>query len=372
MIDSSRLSIFFVLPALAPGGAERVSITLLKYLDRSKFQLTLVVINSKVDTLLDEVPEDVELISLQYLRVRNALPALFRLVWRRKPDLVFSNLGYLNLAFSMIRPFLPQGVRIIGRESSIVSEVQKSRAYPKLWNWAYSHFYKKLDGVVCQSNFMADDLFLNFSVPKNKIEVINNPIDIGRVNELSSSTLEQEYLNDEIIRFVAVGRLVNVKGFKLLFEALAKLTFHSWELALVGSGPLESELRNQADLLNLSNKIKFIGYKKNPYILMKHADACILSSYYEGFPNVVLESLACGTPVIATPAIGGTVEILSGVEGCFIATEVGANSLADAITCWLNTRRKKVSKSVVAKYDVRTITKKYENYFLFVCQAVKA
>ena len=371
MDQSSRVSIFFVLPSLGAGGAERVSITLLKYLDRSRFSLTLVVINSRVDTLLEEVPDDVELITLQYLRVRHALPALFRLVWRRRPELVFSNLGYLNLAFSMIRPLLPPGVKLIGRESSIVSEVQKHRAYRKLWHWAYSRFYKKLDGVICQSNFMANDLLVNFSVPKNKIKVINNPIDIGRVNELSNATLEQECLNDEIIRFVAVGRLVNVKGFKLLFEALSKLTFDSWGLTLVGSGPLEGELRNQADLLNLSNKIKFAGHKKNPYPMMKHADACILSSYYEGFPNIVLESLACGTPVIATPAIGGTVEILNGVEGCFIAAEVKATSLADAITIWLNSPRKKVSKFVVAKYDVNCIAKKYEDYFLSVCQAVK-
>jgi glycosyltransferase involved in cell wall biosynthesis len=355
-----------VLPALGAGGAERVSITLLKYLDRSKFRLTLVVIDSKVDALLDEVPKDVELISLQYLRVRHALPALFRLVWRRRPELVFSNLGYLNLAFSMIRPFLPSGVKVIGRESSIVSEVQKQRAFAKLWHWAYSHFYQNLDGIVCQSRFMAEDLLCNFSVPKNKIKVINNPIDIERINVLANATLGQEYPNDEIIRFVAVGRLVNVKGFALLFEALAKLPIDSWELALVGAGPLEGVLRNQAELLHLSNNIKFVGYKKNPYPFMKYADAYILSSYYEGFPNVVLESLTCGTPVIATPAVGGTAEILNGVEGCFIATEVGACSLADAIASWLNSPRKRVSEIEVARYDVNSITKNYEEYFLSV------
>lgn len=353
-----------MLPALGAGGAERVSITLLKYLDRSKFRLTLVVIDSKVDALLDEVPEDVELISLKYSRVRHALPTLFRLVWRRRPELVFTNLGYLNLAFSMIRQFLPHDLKVIGRESSIVSEVQKHRAFSRLWHSAYSYFYKKLDGIVCQSRFMADDLLFNFSVPKNKIKVINNPIDIERINVLANASIGQEYPCDEIIRFVAVGRLVNVKGFTLLLKALAELPFVSWELALVGAGPLEESLRKQADLLNISNKIKFVGYKKNPYPFMKHADAYILSSYYEGFPNVVLEALACGTPVIATPAVGGTAEILNGVEGCFIAAEVEAKSLADAIGFWLNSPRKRVSEICVARYDVNSIVKKYEEYFL--------
>ena len=358
-----------MLPALGIGGAELVSITLLKHLDRSKFRLTLVVINSEINTLLDEVPEDVELISLQYSRVRQALPALIRLIRSRKPSLVFSNLGYLNLAFSIIRPFLPLGVKVIGRESSIVSEVQKYRAFPKLWHWAYSYFYQKLDGIVCQSRFMADDLYLNFSVPENKIKVINNPIDIGRIRTLASATDKQECRNDGIIKFVAVGRLVDVKGFALLFEALAKLPFDSWLLTLVGAGPLATSLHTQAEQLNLSKKINFVGYKKNPYPFVRNADAFILSSSYEGFPNVVLESLACGTPVIATPAIGGTVEILDGVEGCFIATEVEAGPLADAIISWLNSSRKRVSEVVVARFNVVTITKKYEDYFLSVYQA---
>ena len=76
-------------------------------------------------------------------------------------------------------------------------------------------------------------------------------------------------------------------------------------LTLLGEGPLRPELERLAQQSGVADRVHFVGFQKNPYPFFAQADAFVLSSRYEGFPNVVLEALACGTPVIATPAPGG-------------------------------------------------------------------
>ena len=121
MIDQ-RQKIFFVIPNLNAGGAERVAMTLLQHLDRSDFSYTLVVLDDGNGVFVDQVPEDVRLMTLGKKRVRAALFALIRLVWKERPALVFSNLSHLNLMLSMFRFLFPAGTKFIARESNIISQ----------------------------------------------------------------------------------------------------------------------------------------------------------------------------------------------------------------------------------------------------------
>src|SRR5438874_636849 len=100
-----------MIPTLAGGGSERVLVTLLRHLDRTLFIPTLVVIDTRNAVFLNDVPSDVTLIDLGCTRVRYALPKLLRLIWRRRPDVVLSTLGQLNLALAILRPLLPNRVR---------------------------------------------------------------------------------------------------------------------------------------------------------------------------------------------------------------------------------------------------------------------
>ena len=112
------------------GGAERVIVTLLRHLNRLDFRLGLAVVDMRGGGYRDDVPEDVEFIDLRCTRVRYALPKIMRLIWQRRPDVVFSTLGHLNLALAMLRPLLPNGVRYIGREACIVSETLSEIGIP--------------------------------------------------------------------------------------------------------------------------------------------------------------------------------------------------------------------------------------------------
>jgi glycosyltransferase involved in cell wall biosynthesis len=360
----ARCRMLFLIPSLRGGGAERVIVTLLRHLDRSKFQLSLAVVDMREAVYEADVPEDVELISLGCSRVRYALPRITWLIWRRRPDVVFSTLGHLNLALSIIRPLLPDRVRYVARETVVVSEVLPSYR-PDLWRWVYRRFYRRFDKVICQSQDMRDDLVRNFELPPHKAVIIHNPVDVERIQRLAADRtqpgLKNSTVNDggtPLIHLVAAGRLVWQKGFDLLIEALALYNNSQLHITILGEGPLRNDLERLAQEKGVAQQVRFAGFQKNPYPFFAQADAFVLASRFEGFPNVVLEALACGTPVIAMPAPGGIKEILEHLDGCMVAENVTAQGLARAISGM--SYGKRISAGAVESYAVGKIVSRYE------------
>ncbi len=359
----TRSRIIFVLPSLRGGGAERVMLTILRHLDRSKFSLSLAVFTTNEAVYLSDLPDDVELINLECNRVRSALLKIIHLLWNRRPHIVFSTLSHLNLAIAIVKHLLPNRTRYIARETSLVSYILQSYRYPQIWSFLYLWFYKKLDLVVCQSCAMQSDLVLNFKFPEPKSIVINNPIDFERIHLLATEPVAYYGVSEDSIKLIAAGRLSEEKGFDMLIEAVSLLDNKNITLTLLGEGPLSAQLLQLAEQKGIVNQINFVGFQSNPYAWFAKADAFILSSRYEGFPNAMLEAMACGTPVIATPAPGGTREILDGVDGCVIASDVSAGALADAIAQWIGGKRERLNPVVVEPYTLKHIVAAYEQVF---------
>jgi glycosyltransferase involved in cell wall biosynthesis len=364
MNNSSRTKILFLIPSLAGGGAERVIVNLLRHLDRSKFDLILAVVNMNSAVFLADLPSDVKLVDLECTRVRFAILKIIRLIWKIQPKVVFSTLGHLNLMLAILKPLLPKSIRYLCRETTILSEGLKSYSYPHCWEWGYKSFYTRFDKIICQSRYMRDDLIANFGLPANKLVVINNPVDISRVRDLAAKPITTGILKDDkhVINLVSVGRLVKVKGFDLLIEALALIANPSIYLTLLGEGPLQQDLQALIKARGLDGQVRFAGFQKNPYAYIAQADAYVLSSRYEGFPNVVLEALACCTPVVATPALGGTQEILEGLEGCLMAKSITAESLAEVLSSF--TYGDRLSQDAIRPYEIGHIVALYEQHLL--------
>lgn len=355
-MSETRRRVLFLIPTLTGGGAERVVVTLLQHLDRRRFDPALAVVDTRNAAFRDQVPPDVEFIDLGCRRVRYALPKLVRLLWRRRPDVVLSTLGHLNLALAIVRPLLPGSTRYIARETIVVSQGITEYSRPRLWAWAYRRFYGRFDRVICQSRDMRADLVAAFSLDADRALVIHNPVDHVRI---TSALMAAPPLPTPqgLLRVVAAGRIVGQKGFDLLIDALALARRRDLHLTILGEGPLRDALGAQARARGVSDRVRFAGFLHNPYPTLAAADLFVLSSHYEGFPNVVLESLACGTPVVATPAPGGVREILDGVDGCIVADAVSAQALAKALDRWQPSR---VPSSAVAPYAVGRIVAAYE------------
>lgn len=361
----SCFRVFFVIPSLGGGGAERVVTTLSQFIDKRRFDITLILVNAQNAVFLKDIPPEIEVIDLALPRVRSAAFKILQLVWQRKPHIVFSTLSHLNLMLCLLRPFFPQGVKLVGRETSVVSESLNGKPARGLWSAAYRWIYPRLDYLVCQSIDMRNDLLNNFSFPASNACIINNPVDVDRVRQLAALLPDQshwvKFASDTDIRLVVAGRLVQQKGIDMLIQAVALCKNPKVRVLVLGHGPLKDKLLELAARLGVASQVRLAGFEANPYPYIASADALVLSSRYEGFPNVVLESLACGTPVIAMPAPGGCREILSGLAGCELADEVSAPALARAMQRWIDGPRTRMGDEAVAPYSVRAIVGQYQD-----------
>jgi glycosyltransferase involved in cell wall biosynthesis len=304
-----RKKVLLLIPTLKGGGAERFFSILLRHLDRTSFEPHLALLRAEGEYLRD-LPDDVKVHDLECSRARYAPPGLVRLIWKLRPQAVLSTSPQANMALTLSSPFLPHGTRVLLSEANMPSaDLKDGVAHPQLWTWFYRHLYKRADKVVCLCDAMMDDLALHFDVPREKLMRIYYPVDLQRVRELADS--EGNPFAGPGPHLAAVGRLCRQKGFDLLLEAMAVVRTHlpQASLTILGQGPLLAELTQQAEGLGLADAVRFLGFQRNPWQYLKHADIFVLSSRYEGLPNVLLEAMALGTPIVATDCPGAIREV---------------------------------------------------------------
>lgn len=351
--------VLLILPSLRGGGAERVMVTLLKYLDRNKFDLHLALI-SKEGPYLAEVPDDVPVYDLEAKRVRYAFIPMLKLIRQLKPDIVFSTLGHLNIALIMLKILMPSHTRLIVREANTVSEIVKLSSKPWLWKFFYKTMYKRADLIVCQSDYMKQDLIENFKVPEQKAIRIYNPVDIDTIRK-KANLGENPFLHSPTSpNIVAIGRLVYQKGFDRLLQAMPQLlkVKPNAKLWILGEGPLKKELKEQCNRLGITKNVEFVGFQTNPYVWLKHADLFVLSSYYEGLPNVLLEAIACECPVVAINHPGGTKEIM---ERLGLMSRLKDNELTFS-SHFFNPLEEDCLKLLNEWFGLEEVVKHYESY----------
>lgn len=326
---SRRLRVLFAVPSLAGGGAERVVLTLLGHLDRSRFAPELAAATLS-GPYAGQVPADVPAHDLGSARARGAVLRLAALVRRSRPDVLFTTLGHLNLLAMLARPLYGRPApALVARETNIPSLNLGQSPYPCLFRLLYRGLYPRFDRVVCQSRDMRDDMVDNFGLPAGKARVIHNPVDADAV--VARAAAGGAGLPAGMVNLVAAGKLKQQKGFDLLLEALALLPADRFRLTVLGQGPLRESLEEQARHLGLAGRAVFAGFQDNPYPWLAAADLFVLSSRYEGLPNVVLEALTLGTPCVAFRCPGGLDEVVREGENGFLAEPGNPVDLARAI-----------------------------------------
>jgi teichuronic acid biosynthesis glycosyltransferase TuaC len=168
--------------------------------------------------------------------------------------------------------------------------------------------------VICVSVALKS-IVLHLNIPNNKVVVIHNGVDLDcfRPTDKTEARLMLGVpLDAEVV--LAVGQLIPRKGYLLLICAVARLSlkFPKLKLFIVGEGRLGEALQRKVSSLGLDGCVSLMGAVKNEELFRWYsaADVTCLTSSREGFPCALLESLACGTPVVAT-AVGGTTELIN-------------------------------------------------------------
>ena len=174
--------------------------------------------------------------------------------------------------------------------------------------------YPAADAVIAVSAGVARDLVENHAVPREQISIIHNPVGTD-VADLGSAQIEHPWLQTPVGQpvILSAGRLVAQKDFAMLVRAFALLREDiDVRLVILGKGPLRAELLELAESLGVRQHVDLPGFVRNPYAWITRADVFAMSSAWEGSPNVLVEALACGTPVVSTDCPSGPAEILDG------------------------------------------------------------
>ena len=232
-----------------------------------------------------------------------------------KADYTFSSQTIINGTLGLAKRLGILKAKIILRESNSIFELLSGFKL-KIYSLFYNLGYKGSSLVICQTDYMKDQLVkaLPDLTLKMNLVTVANPFNFDDVQS-KSGALAPDFKNKRFL--VAAGRLAPAKGFDLLITAFSEIQKeHIYlELIILGEGGDRQLLDEQIHQLDLQQSVHLPGYVRNVYSYFRAAEACILSSRIEGFPNVLLQMMSQNTTVVATHSAGGIDEI-SGIFTC--------------------------------------------------------
>lgn len=289
------IPITFILPDLGGGGAQKVMLAVAGGLDRQAFALSILVVGGS-QAFASHVPAGVPIEIGNAQRLRDGLPWLVRRIRETQPAVCVSVMGYLNLMLLGARKFLPRDTRLVIREANTVAATIE--ALPR-WVPArtlYRSLYKTADVIVSPTASIASEIAAMGQGAGDKVTVIPNPVDVAG---LRTRSLPVKRKSGSGLRLVSAGRLTRQKGYDRLLDLVPHMPPDS-HLTVLGEGEDRGDLEAKARTLGIVDRVSFPGFSLDVPAWIAGADVFLLPSRWEGLPNVVLESLAIGTPVLAS------------------------------------------------------------------------
>ena len=379
--SKKRIKIIFAVSVYEINGACSVARNLINNFDKERFEIIMMA--ESVAKKHFELGPNIRLVDLGLKPTRGfarKIPNIYRHIRKIKrtivtesPDVVLSFGTILNcyilLALSrqdreklkIVISEHSEGFLINFQQSSLRSKVLR-----KIYKLMMLIFYRKADCIITVSQNIADRL-KKFLRQSNKIKVIYNPIDISEIRRLSKEQISDFNFEEGMPYIGVISRLSSEKGVNRVIDSFAELTKKiDSRLLIVGDGQERSALENLAKKYNIGTKISFLGWQDNPFKYLANTKIFVLSSIYEGFPNVILEAMACGIPVITLKSSGGIKEIIEDGKDGILVNSGDPLSLSVTIHNLLLNKmlRENISAEArrkVNRFEVSKIVREYEN-----------
>lgn len=360
---------------LGSGGAEKHTVRLVNSLNKDKFDITIVTPNKKGAYEKELLPH------IQHISIGNSYAfhisstfarltciwSLRRFIKKVKPHIVITVTDIHTLIYIVAVAGLTQKPKHIALVQNALFHLYGSsnNSIQRLIYSAIPSWYKKVNKIIALSEGVAHDLLTLAPHLQNKVEVIYN---IG-VDEYLKSKVQALKLDTQRPVVLACGRLVSQKGYPYLIEAFAQIVKdRPASLLILGEGEQRQAIEKLIEVHNLKHHVQLLGFHSNPYAYMASSDLFVLSSEYEGFGNVIVEAMACGTPVISTDCPHGPNEIIQQGHNGILVPVKDPDALAKAILKVLNNKNlhatlKKNGIERSKDFEAHKIAKQYEKAF---------
>jgi glycosyltransferase involved in cell wall biosynthesis len=307
-----RQLVSLFVPSLFGGGAERVMLTVAGGLVKHGWEVDLVLAEA-TGPYLTEIPAGVRLVDLKTRRIVASVLPLVRYLRQRRPDALLTTLRYANVAVLLSARLARVSTRVLVRESNTSSVQDRTAgARQRIIRVLARHTYPWSAGIVAVSEGVAADLREDLGLAPEKIRVIHNPVALDEIDALGRRSVSHPWLQEPSVPILlSAGRLTEQKDFATLIDAFARARARrDLRLVILGEGELRPQLDTQIRELGLSAQVSMPGFVRNPFPFMARAALFVLSSRWEGFPNVLLQALASGCPVVSTDCRSGPRELL--------------------------------------------------------------
>ena len=315
---------------------------------------------------LTEIHAGVKVVDLQRDRVSRCTMALAREIVRHRPRSVMSAMRHAN-AILVLATFLArvQGVhpRLVlserGHMAAYLATGQSARA-----SWSSrigAQLYKRADAIIAVSDDLAESLREELGAQCPPVVAIPNPTITSELLQQTREPLPHEWFRDTATPVVvAAGRLSAEKGFDVLLSAFAQVVVQTpVRLVLLGAGPLLPALQAQARALGIEQHVLFPGFAPNLGAWLAPAQLFVLSSRAEGLPNVLIQAMACGVPVVSTDCPTGPNEILEGGRWGALVPVDDSHELSHAILRVLASPRTQVPAHVLERFHPAPVAARY-------------
>ena len=319
MRTEKKRKIAFFTPTLHGGGAERMMIDIANEFILRGYDVDLLIVTSDGADLLELINPDINLIDFSCRRMQYVIYKLSSYLKKSNPDAIISTQFHANLALAISSTIVSFRGRVIYRLCIMMTTYWKGNSVLRnLKSWLFLKLFmtislKRADLIIAQTKAMKDEIIKDYKAEENKIKIIPNFIDQSKIDVLASEHVEHDWFinKNNIPVILSAGRLDLQKDWYTLLFAFKKLQAKiKVRLIIIGDGPDKEKLREFIVKNNLDSYISLAGFQINPFSWIKRADLFVLSTFGEGFPNVVIQSLACNCAVVSTDVPSAPREIL--------------------------------------------------------------
>lgn len=339
------MKVIMILPSLAGGGAERVTLELARQFSLLGHEVEFLVVN-EVGELLQEVRRNYPVTFLNTNKKLLLINKLVRYINEKCPDYVIASMWGLTVYTAFSKLFFKYNVKLMLIEhSSLRNQFKNSRFVIRAWLRISTFIgYRIADYLVGVSEGVSGDM-QHVSMMSKKPITIHNPVALQN-NNFKARKANKEYV------IVSAGRLIDAKDYPTLLKAFSLLRKKvNAKLIILGDGPLLNELILLTSELGIKENVIFKGFVDDPREYYREADLFVLASKREGFSLVIVEAMGCGTPVVSTDCNYGPAEILCNGEFGMLVEVKDYRGLSEAM-----------HKSLLSEHDACKLIKRAKDF----------